>query len=209
MAFCRNCGAQIADESAQCVQCGVAGQYYQPVTYGPPPGQSPDDEVGKALGIVALIIVIVIIVTIVLAAVLYVMVIDFGGSVRYSTPVGSWSQMSATSTTTGEITFGTFSPDVYTKDLRIHVQEDGNSVGYLSWTGDTSSNTVSMNWIGGPSGASAEYIDYNIAGGEVNAGDHIRLDGLEPGTTYSFEVFCIPTDSLVSMIGTESFTTEP
>ena len=75
MAFCRNCGAQIADENANCGNCSGAGAYYQPVPYYGPPPQNPDDEVGKALGIVALIVVIVILVIVVLAAVLYVMVI--------------------------------------------------------------------------------------------------------------------------------------
>lgn len=211
MAFCTNCGAQIADGNTNCSQCGgVVGQYYQPVPYGPPPRSSPDEDVGKALGIVALIIVIVIIVTIVLAAVLYVMVIGMGStSVGEYAPVGAWSGMEATSSTSGKITFSQFSEEIDFEDLQIIVQEDGTNIGHILWTGDTSSGTVSMNWIGGPSGASAEYTDYNMAGGNVNPGDFITLNGLESDTTYSFQVFHIPTDSTVTMAGTESFTTEP
>ncbi len=210
MAFCRNCGAQIADENANCENCSGAEAYYQPVPYGPPPRQSPDEDVGKALGIVAIIIAVVIIVTIVLAAVLYVMVIGMGSPGDYvSTPVGAWSIVGATSSTSGEMTFGTFSDSVPTTSLQIYIQENGTNIGYVLWTGDTSSTTVSMNWVGGPSGAYAEYMDFNIAGGDVNSGDKITLSGLEPDTTYSFQVFHIPTDSTIIMMGTESFTTEP
>ncbi len=210
MAFCRNCGAQIADESAQCAQCGgVPGQYYQPVPYGPPPRQSPDEDVGKALGIVALIIVIVIIVTVVLAAVLYVMVIDFGdtSSVEYA-PVGTWNYIDTTSTT-AELQFGTFSNEVAPTDIMIYVREGGTNLGTISFTSDTAPSPASLVWVGGPAGVSAEYHDLNSQGGNINAGDYIVLEGLDPDTNYSVELYHIPSDMIISMMGDYSFTTEP
>lgn len=211
MAFCRNCGAPLEDENIQCSQCGaVAGQHYQAVPYMPPPVSSPDDDVGKVLGIVALIIMIVIIVTVILAAVLYVMVIGMGGpGVGHSTPVGSWNSMLATSSTSGEITFGSFSGDVATSDIQIFVRQNGTDAGYILWTGDASAITVDMNWVGGPPGMSAEYTDYNMAGGLINQGDYITFNNLDPDTTYTFEVFHIPTDSTITMRGSNSFTTDP
>ncbi|MCK5024066.1 MAG: hypothetical protein KAR56_00450 [Thermoplasmata archaeon] len=211
MAFCRYCGAQKTDENVNCSQCsGDIGQYYQPIPYGPPQRPSPDNDVGKALGIVALIIVIIIIVTVILAAVLYVVVIGFGSaSASVSTPVGSWNGMEATSSTSGELTFGYFSEDVAPTDLQIRVQEGGSDAGYILWTDDASSTTVSMNWVNRPSGASAEYTDFNIAGGNVSPGDKITLYGLEPDTSYSIEVYNLPTDSIIYMGGTDSFITDP
>ncbi len=210
MAFCRNCGAQIADENAICESCSGAGAYYQPAPYGPPPVRSPDEEVGKALGIVALIIIIVVVVTVILAAVLYVMVIGMSGPMDFmSTPVGSWNGMEATSSTTAKLTFGHFSEDVVPTDLQIMVREGGSGAGYILWTGDTSSTTVDMDWVGGPAGAYAEYSDFNPTGGEIDIADFITLSGLEPDTTYSIEVYHLPTDSVVYMGGGSTFTTEP
>ena len=95
MAFCGSCGAEKADLNAQCSKCGGPdnGQYFQPMPYMPPPPRSPDEDVGKALGIVAIIIAIVVIVVIVGAAILYVMVIGMGtsGSYEYTIFYLKWS----------------------------------------------------------------------------------------------------------------------
>ena len=212
MAFCENCGAEKADLNAQCSKCGGPddGQYFQPVPYMPPPPRSPDEDVGKALGIIALIVVIIVIVVVIAAAFFYVMVIGMGSPNDFtSAPVGAWSSMEATSTT-AELTFSTLSPSPSVMDIRIYVQEEGSNAGYLTFTGEPTSATTTLSWVGGPPGASAEYSDYNYAGGQINSGDSITIEGLSPDTTYSVEVFYVPTDSVVPMVGAgPTFTTEP
>ena len=212
MPFCRNCGAPVEDMNSECARCSnQAGQYYQPMPPAPYPGPPPKDELGKIIGIVALIIVIIVVVTIVLAAAMYVMVIDLdsydGG--QYTTPVGAWSELAATSSTSARITFGTFSNDVTPMDIRIYISENGDNIGYLSFITNNNPTPSTMMWIGAPPGASAEYYDYNPTGGEINAGDHITFEGLSPDTIYGIDVFYIPTDSTVSMVGASSSFTTP
>lgn len=210
MPFCRNCGAETQDINSDCDKCNIqAGQYYQPMPYIPPPMPSSDRDVGKVIGIVALVIVIIIIVTVVLAAVLYVMVIGMGDIDFVSTPVGSWNSVEATSSTTAKLTFGFFIEEVAPTDLQILIREEGSNIGYILWADDTSSTTVDMNWINGPAGVYAEYSDFIPAGDEINQGDFITLYGLEPDTSYSIEVIYLPTDSIMYMSGTSSFTTQP
>ena len=212
MAFCGICGAEKADLNAQCNQCGVpppeVGQYYQPMPYMPPPPRSPDEDVGKALGIVALIIVIVVIVTVVLAAVLYVMVIGFGTGGVVTNPVGTWSNMEAIDSTSARLTFGTFSDNVEPTDIQISVWEGSSGAGILIFS-TPSEQTTELSWFDGPAGASAVYVDYNYAGNSINSGDHIILEGLEPNTTYRVDVYHYLSDSSITMTGIDSFTTDP
>ncbi len=215
MAFCGNCGTQLASEGAQCGKCGgINAQYYQPMPYYPPQGPSPDKDVGKALGIVALIVIVIVVIIVILAliAFFYIVVVGFGGTgdMYYSTPVGAWNSVDATSSTTAELHFGTFSTSVAPTDIMVYVREDGTSAGHLVFTGDTIPTPATMNWIDGPSGASAEYMDYNYHGGLINAGDYITLEGLNPDTQYTIELYYIPSDSTIAMTGDgTTFTTEP
>ena len=182
MPFCGNCGAQKADINAQCSQCGGdAAQYYQPMPYYPPQRHNPDEDVGKALGIIAIIILVVIIVTVVLAAVLYVMVIGFSTGGFISTPVGTWNSMEAISSTSAVLTFGYFSDDVVPTNLQIIVREEGTSAGNIFWTGDTSSTTVDMNWINGPTGAYAEGIKHVMPPGAIEV-TNLRTSFADPNS---------------------------
>lgn len=157
--------------------------------------------------ILATIIIIVIILAVSMPLI-YLMFSDGGGYTGYSTPAGAWSQVSASSSTTGKLTFGAFTSEVAPEDIVIYVTEDGNWAGsmYIYYSGYSS--TQSITWIGAPTGASATYYDYNPSGGTINSGDYISLSGLSPDTVYSFEVFHMPTDATVSMTGAgPSFTT--
>ena len=204
MPFCRNCGAPIEDINSECARCsGQAGQYYQPVPMGQPPVSRPEDDVVKALGLVALIIVIIVVVVIVLAAVLYIMVIDISGP-NVQTPAGSWSEVSAESNTSARLTFGFFTTDMDPDELVIYISENGTNAGNLVWGDDYYDTPNNMIWSAGPQGTTAQYFDYNPAGERINSGDYITLEGLAPGTTYTIDVFYIPTDSTVSMTGASS-----
>ncbi len=143
--------------------------------------------------------ILMVAITVVLAAVLYVMVIGFGGD-GSSTPAGSWNAAAADSQTEGTLTFGAFTTDVAPLDLKIFVKANGTALGEISFTQNTLSPQP-LTWVAGAP-ATAVYTDYNAANGEVNSGDYITFTGLSAGTTYSFEVFHIPSDATVSMTGT-------
>jgi FlaG/FlaF family flagellin (archaellin) len=202
MPFCRNCGAPKPDESAVCEKChNLPIQYYPPM-----PMPRREDEAGKIVGIIVLIMVVIVAVTVVLAAVLYVMVIGMSSGPLIVPPVGSWTEVSAQSNTSGQLTYGTFSKSVPPADVQIVVMADGVYAGNIAWGGESEP----LNWVDGPTGAQASYFDNNPEGNEINAGDYILLNGLEPGTGYSFDIYYIPTDSVIAMVGAEpSFTTDP
>ena len=65
--------------------------------------------------------ILMVAITVVLAAVLYVMVIGFGGD-GTSTPAGSWNAAAADSQTSGTLTFGAFTTDVQPLDVKIFVK---------------------------------------------------------------------------------------
>ena len=152
--------------------------------------------------IIAIVVVAIVVITIIVAAVLYVMVIGFGsGGSGYTTPAGSWSSSDATSYDSGQLRFGMFSSDVAPMDLRIFMYENGTQLTTLSWYSNTGYAPTTMNENPNIIGLDVEYYDLNAAGGLINSGDYIDFDGLKSGSTYTFTVFHIPTDSQVSMTG--------
>jgi len=148
------------------------------------------DNSSSVVAIIILVVAIIVVVTVVLAAVLYVMVIGFGGDIAYTTPIGAWNNVEATSSTSGTLTFGSFTEVIAPGDLIIYV--------------------TALTWSNNPDGSSAIYVDYSYYGGVVNPGDHIELEGLIPNTEYSFSLFHTPTDSLITMTGDPpEFITQP
>ena len=122
-----------------------------------------------------------------------------------STPVGSWVSIEDTSTTEGKLTFGTFSDSVEPIDIKIFVS-DGSTTYEINFNDALSSQTTDLTVS--PSGIQAEYYDYNYAGNQINSGDYITLTGLTSGTTYTIELFHIPSDAVIFMVGADdSFTT--
>jgi len=180
--------------------------FQQPYPYYPPP---PVDNSSSVVAIIILVVAIIVVVTVVLAAVLYVMVIGFGGDIAYTTPIGAWNNVEATSSTSGTLTFGSFTEVIAPGDLIIYVEKDGISAGYIEMR-SPSSQTTALTWSNNPDGSSAIYVDYSYYGGVVNPGDHIELEGLIPNTEYSFSLFHTPTDSLITMTGDPpEFITQP
>ena len=152
--------------------------------------------------------ILMVAITVVLAAVLYVMVIGFGGG-GGSTPAGAWNSVAPLNQTAGKMVFGAFTEDVQPLDLKLFVTINNAAAGTITIPSNTGTPApVLMNWVGGP-GATAKYFDYNPAGGEINSGDYITLDGLVSGSVYSFEVFHVPTDATVTMTGANSQFTTP
>jgi len=145
--------------------------------------------------------ILMVAITVVLAAVLYVMVIGFGGT-GGSTPAGSWTSCAPQSQTTGQLTFGAFTADVAPLDIKIFVKVDGVATGTMTIPQNTYTGTnQTITWLNGPLGAAASYFDYNPNGGLINSGDYISLWGLSASTLYSFEVFHVPSDATVTMTG--------
>lgn len=207
MPFCGFCGAPKEDENTACAKCN-SQPIQQPGYYYLPPFQGQNSETGRTVMIVMAAITVIIVAVIVLAIVLYVMAAGFSGeSPPLDAPAGSWT-MESLSDESGKITFSVFSESVAPTDIRIYVQADGEDIGQLSFTGNSVQAPAAMTWVGGPIGASATYTDYNPAGGTVNGGDNIVLNGLESGTEYSFMIYHIPSDEFCQMTS-QSFTTEP
>ncbi|KYK30699.1 MAG: hypothetical protein AYK23_04430 [Candidatus Proteinoplasmatales archaeon SG8-5] len=154
-----------------------------------------DDAVSPVIATILMVAI-----TVVLAAVLYVMVIGFGGT-GGSTPAGSWTSCAPTNQTAGQLTFGAFTADTQPLDIKIFVKVDGAAAGTMTIPSNTGASPQDISWVGGPVGASATYFDYNPAGGQINSGDYITLTGLQPNTLYSFEVFHVPSDATVTMTG--------
>lgn len=128
------------------------------------------------------------------------------GSDYVSTPVGSWVNAEATDSSSGKLTFGMFSDDVSPEDIRIFITE-GSTTYEVNFNGALSDQRTDL--VVSPSGIEVEYFDYNYQGNQINSGDYIELSGLDPGTTYTFEIFHIPTDSTMFMTGNGNLITPP
>jgi flagellin-like protein len=151
--------------------------------------------------------ILMVAITVVLAAVLYVMVIGFGTGGQ-STPAGAWNTVEATGRTTGKLTFGQFTTTTEPMDIKIFVKT-GGSTAEISWPNAPTAQNASITCTG-IAGVTASYFDYAYAGNAINSGDYIQIWGLTAGTTYTIEVFHIPSESTVSMTGdTASFSTPP
>ncbi|MCK4757989.1 MAG: hypothetical protein KAS67_06035 [Thermoplasmata archaeon] len=123
------------------------------------------------------------------------------GSGGSSTPAGSWSNTEAISESEIRMTFGAFTQDIEPLDIKIFMEVNGTATGSITIPSNTESAPQTCTWTGGPTGAVVTYFDYNPIGGLINSGDYISITGLSPGTTYSFEVFHIPSDATVMMTG--------
>ena len=123
------------------------------------------------------------------------------------TPVGSWADLEATTQTSGRITFGSFasfSSAIAPSDIMIQIFADGGYIGSMMVFSDTAPAPQPMS-----SPVPATYFDYNPSAGQINSGDYITLNGLQPDTLYSFEVFYLPTGEFITMVGSSQFMTPP
>jgi flagellin-like protein len=162
------------------------------------------DEEGVSPVIATILMVAI---TVVLAAVLYVMVIGMGGEGSQTAPVGTMTGLSATSRTNATLTFGTFSPVPSPMDIRVRLTPNTGTTIELSFPNAPTAADTTMTATGLTAGGTAIYTDLNFAGNNVNSGDFIKVVGLEPGTTYTISIYHVPTDSLCSMTGLQSFQT--
>jgi flagellin-like protein len=146
--------------------------------------------------------ILMVAITVVLAAVLYVMVIGLGGSGGTEiTPGGSWTAMDPQNNNTVKLIFGSFTSTVAPMDLVLYLR-CSNDTTTLSFSGAPTTGTENMVVSGYNSTTiTATYTDNAWSSNSVNGGDYITVTGLDPGKSYSVEVFHYPSESIVAMAG--------
>ena len=112
--------------------------------------------------------ILMVAITVVLAAVLYVMVIGFGGGGGVAT-TGNWTQLEKTSATTAIMKFGTFSTEVEWTDLTITIQNTTST-----WTMSFDANPPTATTITGSGGLTAVATDIG-SNSIINVGDNVIL----------------------------------
>lgn len=160
--------------------------------------------------------ILMVAITVVLAAVLYVMVMGFGGS-NTSNLTGSFSKVEKSSTTTEKITFGVITPTATPDKVSIRV-DVASSVAFTAaasntykWTLGGSGPTVSTYWItpaitgpvvAGAAGTPAIAFTDMGADGKISSGDFITITmtnsavaGTLPAGTYTMTVSMLNVDS--------------
>jgi flagellin-like protein len=148
--------------------------------------------------------ILMVAITVVLAAVLYVMVIGFGGGGSQAPP-GNFSPITVTSSTTATLTFGTFNPVPKPMDIKVIITPTGGTQTEFSFpTAPTTATTIMTS---STSGVGANYTDMNYQGNAVNSGDYVNVWGLSPSTTYTISVYHFPSDSLCPLTGQTTFNT--
>jgi flagellin-like protein len=148
--------------------------------------------------------ILMVAITVVLAAVLYVMVIGFGGGGSQAPP-GNFSPITVTSNTSATLTFGTFNPVPKPMDIKVILTPSGGTPTELSFPSAPSSSQTTLTST--PAGITATYTDMNYQGNSVNSGDYISVSNLATGTTYTISVYHYPSDSLCPLTGQTTFNT--
>ena len=157
------------------------------------------DEEGVSPVIATILMVAI---TVVLAAVLYVMVI--GIEPPDNVTAGTWNSVESTSQTSARAEFGMFVGTMRPLDLQLFISANGTDIGFISWGSNTEPSLVT--WNDGPTNVNVTYRDFNPTKGEVNQGDYIDLNGLEPGTLYEITAFNSKLDKTITGMD-DSFTT--
>jgi archaeal type IV pilus assembly protein PilA len=131
--------------------------------------------------------ILMVAITVVLAAVLYVMVMGFGGNTN-NTPTGSFTSVTGANTNK-IISIGVVSPTTKWSDVKISLQAGTNGPVVSSAITAPTTTNVTITLSG-----------YSIAGtnlasnGNVNSGDTLTVwAGLTAGTTYTVTMIHVPT----------------
>ena len=147
--------------------------------------------------------ILMVAITVVLAAVLYVMV----GNIDTDTNIQKTGQIEGVeikSTDSVEITFGTFSGKIVPLEYEIILEDKNGSRIVLTWP--YAPDVESFDMASSQPSVSAIYRDFNPQGNEINPGDSILVNGLEPETNYSIKMVNTEGDE-VSLSGDVDFTT--
>lgn len=147
--------------------------------------------------------ILMVAITVVLAAVLYVMVIGLVDDDGKRTPTGALV-VDVRDASEVLITFGLFEPEPKPLDIKVRItnNSDLTDVIELSFTGAPGAVTVDMV---ATQGATATYTDMNFNGNQINSGDYIVMDGLNPQTSYKIDIYYSPSQSLCQIAGDTDF----
>jgi flagellin-like protein len=152
--------------------------------------------------------ILMVAITVVLAAVLYVMVMGFGGPTT-QTPTGSFTQATATSASLEKLQFGVVTPQVKPTELKIVIENvtSGTESRTYTFSADASGTVLTAAATGTITGlTSITYID--LAGdSKVSSGDYLNVLFGGPGTganTYKVSMIYIASGNVIDDI---TFTT--
>ncbi len=191
---CPNCGVSILDGSSFCQRCGLQVGTPQFTSSQLRPEPKKDN---KTIWIIVIVVILVVVTPIVLSAVLYFMVLGFGGT-STQTPTSNLTK----STVTGgdKFTFAPMSMDTPWGDLSI-LLSDGYNVASWSPQIDTMYGGGTIVWVGvsqmlGTLDVFANVTD--LAGnGYINQGDYFTLTvgggSFSAATTYTVTIMFNPT----------------
>jgi hypothetical protein len=190
------------DESVFCQYCGysITGQMR-------PAQQQVQAKSGMSTGmIVAIVVVVVVVIPTVLAALLYVMVLGFGG---YSTQTPTSFLTKLTVTSGVKLTFfAPMSVDTQWSDITILLNDETSTVQWSPATTDlTDGPATRAEFAVVTLGSLSVYCNVTDIGGDgyINAGDHFTLttpsDGtFSSATTYTCTILYEPTDGEICHI---------
>ncbi len=125
--------------------------------------------------------ILMVAITVVLAAVLYVMVMGFGGTTQ-QTPTGSFSATSKLSATQQKVQFGVITPDTKVADIKIIVTRGGGTW----YSAALGTGNVTLTQLGGTAN-------------KVANGDYIVISPNAVGGsgTYQVQMIYVPTGNII------------
>jgi flagellin-like protein len=129
--------------------------------------------------------ILMVAITVVLAAVLYVMVMGFGGT-GTQTPTGAFSQAIKADATHEKVQFGVLTPDTIRSDVKILITKDGVAWanGVLPATGASGALTSATYSGTGVVAANITYVDL-LDDNKIGSGDYLSII---PGSAGDFVV---------------------
>jgi len=172
---CPTCGARVLDGANFCERCGLQ--------FGIPPFKSSQlrpqpTKDNKVLWIVVIVVVIVVVVPIILSAVLYFMVLGFGGT-DHEVPPGPVSVITKSTVTGGyKFTFAPISRDMQWGDVTILLSGGTYTATWAPPTTDLNTGS-SVEWGGLPQMLGTLEVFSNVTdlqgNGRINQGDYFTL----------------------------------
>lgn len=126
--------------------------------------------------------ILMVAITVVLAAVLYVMVMGFGGG-ETQTPTGSFTSTTKINSTAEKVVFGIITPDVRFDECKLVLEHDG-SIDTVDWTTETPTNNITADSVG------VKAVDL-ADDDKISNGDYIIISGATSAMRGSWTVTLI------------------
>lgn len=148
--------------------------------------------------------ILMVAITVVLAAVLYVMVMGFGGPSN-TNPVASFSQAQKMSGNIEKVSFGPFNKDVKPSELKIVIENNSGTPQSTTYNMPATDLTGALTVVASGTVTGLTSISYTdlAADKKVGNGDYLTLTFAFPGTganSYKVSMLYIPTGDSVGSI---------